>query len=75
MKVIFHETLYKYITSSDNMQRTRTVNPPVLFTEFFPFSMFSMETVPVCNFKTIADNFIELGRDIKPCQLPYLSGY
>ena len=36
----FHETLYKYEPSSDDVQRIRTVTPPHFFWNYAPLKFF-----------------------------------
>ena len=39
----FHETGYKNKPLSDNMQRIRTVTPPIIFAESCPFEIYLMK--------------------------------
>ena len=41
----FHETEYKYKLVSDNVQRTRTVTPSIIFVKLCPFEIFQMKTL------------------------------
>ena len=66
-----HEILYKYKTSTSNMQRAKSFTPSTLFTEFCPFIIFRMETGPLYNFKIITDIFTKLALNIKQCQLMF----
>ena len=43
------------------MQKTKAFTPLTLFIEFCPFIIFSMETGPLYNTKTVADVFTKLG--------------
>ena len=52
-----------------NAENKNLLTPLTLFTEFGLFITFSMETVPVYNFKTISDIFTKLNTYKKYCQL------
>ena len=46
---------------SDNLQRTRTVTPPILFTELCPYMINGVKMVSSFNLKVVQDIFKKCG--------------
>ena len=60
----FHESGYKNKLVSDNVQKTRTVTPPIFFVKLCPLKYFLLDFFLLYN-NTLNDIFMKLGTNIK----------